>query len=156
MRTLRIVAVLAATLLTGLAVSSPVQAAPIPFAADSGDQCRYGSTRGSLDWRLAGTPPRAVAVDVRGTLTDRPVPTDPGPACPDDRRFSIATFTVYAGNVVVDREAQRADNNVVSFGFVLGSNSTVARIDRLVIQVCRHSSTLPPSYCGRAVEYRAP
>jgi hypothetical protein len=127
------------------------------FAADSGDSCRYGSTEGSLTWRVVSPPTHAIVVAVAGRLADRPLPADPGAACLDDRRFSVATFVLYSGSVVVDRQASRADNGVVSFQFVLGTTSTVARVDRLVIQVCRYSSigsTVPPSYCGRAVEYR--
>jgi hypothetical protein len=126
------------------------------FAADSGDYCRYGVTEGSLTWRLISPPTRAIAVAVSGNLVDRPLPVDPG-ICRDDRRFSVATFVLHAGTTVVDRQAVRADNGVVEFKFVLGTNSTVSRVDRLVIQVCRHASnstTLPPIYCGRAVEYR--
>jgi hypothetical protein len=141
-----------------LAIPATAQAdvaAAQAFAADSGDPCRYGVTEGTLTWRLLSPPTRAIAVDVRGRLADRPLPADPGNICADDRRISVATFVVYAGNLVVDRQAQRADNGVVSFQFVLGANSTISRIDRLVVQVCRHSSsTVPPSYCGRAVEYR--
>ncbi|HZM83696.1 MAG TPA: hypothetical protein VFC19_48885, partial [Candidatus Limnocylindrales bacterium] len=57
----------------------------------------------------------------------------------------------------VDRDARRADNGVTSFEFVLGADSTVSAIDRVVVQVCRHrpSSTVP-AYCGRAVDYRIP
>ena len=127
------------------------------FAADSGDLCRYGVTEGSLTWRFVTPPTRAVAVAVSGRLADRPLPADPGTACPDDRRFSVATFVLYAGTTVVDRQSARADNGVVGLQFVLGTNSTVSRVDRLVIQVCRHASnstTVPPIYCGRAVEYR--
>jgi hypothetical protein len=127
------------------------------FAADSGDACRYGVTEGSLTWRLVSPPTRAIAVAVAGRLADRPLTADPGTVCLDDRRLSVATFVLYAGTTVVDRQGVRADNGVVSFQFVLGGNSTISRVDRLVIQVCRHASnstTLPPSYCGRAVEYR--
>ncbi len=125
------------------------------FAADSGDTCRYGVTEGTLTWRLVSPPTHAVAVAVGGRLADRPLPADPGSICRDDGLFSVATFVVYAGNTAVDRQAARADNGVVSFQFVLGANSTVSRIDRLVVQVCRHRpASVQPSYCGRAVEYR--
>jgi len=119
------------------------------FHADSGDNCRYGSTDGVLTARLAD-------VVATGTLTDRPTPTDPV-ACRDDGFFSVATFTAFAGNRLIDQQAVRANNSTVRVGLVLGSPTAVARIDRVVIQVCRHPLvTLPPSYCGRAVEYRAP
>src|SRR5687768_5987261 len=42
-----------------------------PFAADSGDPCPMGLTRGSLGWHLA--PLGGVrAVDIRGVVVDRP------------------------------------------------------------------------------------
>lgn len=157
MRSLRLVAVVAATIATALAPAAAAQAdtaVPQRFHADSGDACRYGATEGTLTWRLA-SPTVAVAVGVKGRLADRPLPNDPGSVCRDDGYYSIATFVAYAGNAEVGRQARRANNDVVGFDFTLGSNSTIARIDRVVIQVCRSPlNTLPPSYCGRAVEYR--
>ncbi len=128
------------------------------FYADSGDACRYGVTDGTLGWRFGTISPLPViAVDVKGKLTDRPLPTDPVTVCRDDGYYSIATFVAYAGSVEVDRQARAANNNVVTFEFTLGTNSTSTRIDRIVIQVCRSPiNTLPPTYCGKAVEYRAP
>jgi hypothetical protein len=119
------------------------------FHADSGDRCRYGVTEGDLTARLA-------VVSAAGELTDRPTRTDPS-ICPDDGFFSVATFTAYAGSRIIDQQAVRANNTTVKVDLVLGSASAIARIDRIVIQVCRHPLvTLPPSYCGKAVEYRAP
>jgi hypothetical protein len=119
------------------------------FYADSGDRCPYGITVGVL----ASMAPQVIA---KGTLTDQPSPTGPG-ICVDDRFFSVATFTAYAGARVVDEQLVRADNSTVRVGLVLGPVPTVVRIDRVVIQVCRHPLfTLPPSYCGRPTEYRAP
>lgn len=142
-----------------LAVSTAAQAAhPIriqPFAADSGDACRYGTTSGSLAFR-AVHPPERPAVDLWGTLTDRPLPNDPS-VCGDDRRFTVATYTAYAGSVVIDREANRVDNGRLAFTITLiGTDSTsTAPIDRVVIQVCRHSTnTWIPPYCGTPQTYK--
>lgn len=134
------------------------QAVSRPFAADSGDSCRYGVTEGTLTWRFSSTPVPAPlpGVAVKGRLTDRPVPTSPS-LCRDDGLLSVATFVAFAGTREIDRNAQRADNSVSSFDFVLGSSASVARTDRVVIQVCRHrASSVAPVYCGRAVEYRIP
>jgi len=132
-----------------------VAVAPTPafadtrFHADSGDRCTYGFTDGALTAQLAD-------VVVTGALTDRPTPTEPT-LCRDDGFFSVDTFSGYAGLRLMDQQAVRADNSTVRVGLVLGSPTAVARIDRVVIQVCRHPHvTLPPSYCGKAVEYRAP
>jgi hypothetical protein len=139
---------LAATVLAVVMVPTAARA-DTRFHADSGDACRYGFTDGVLSTRLA-------LVAVKGTLTDRPVPTDPT-TCRDDGFFSVATFTAFVGDRVIDDQAVRANNSIVRFEFALGLDSSTARIDRIVIQVCRHPLvTLPPSYCGGAVEYRAP
>jgi hypothetical protein len=96
-------------------------------------------------------------VDVKGKLTDRPLPADPSTACRDDHYYSTATFTAYAGSVAVDRQTRSADNSAVTFQFTLGSSSSTTHIDRVVIQVCRGpANTLPPAYCGIAVVYSAP
>jgi len=146
---MRHVLALAAVTLAVVMVPTPALA-DTRFHADSGDRCQYGSTDGVL------TTVRLALVGVTGTLTDRPTRTDPV-VCPDDGFFSVATFTGLAGERVIDSQAVRANNSTVKVDLVLGSLSAVARIDRVVIQVCRHPLvTLPPSYCGRAVEYRAP
>jgi hypothetical protein len=128
------------------------------FAADSGDACRYGTTSGTLGWSYGTASPLPVAgVDVQGRLTDRPLPVDPATGCPDDGYSSTATFTAYSGAVAVERRTETADDDAVSFAFSLGKASTAARIDRVVVQVCRNPvRTLPPSYCGKAVTYLAP
>jgi hypothetical protein len=159
MRAARLAAALAATLAI-LAWPGTAHAATItqPFAADSGDACRYGTTSGTLGWRFGTTSPLPVtAVDVKGQLTDHPLPSDPSTTCGDDGYLSIATFVAYRGSVEIDRQARTANNNVVTFQFTLGGTSTTGGISRVVIQVCRGPViTLPPSYCGRAVEYLAP
>jgi len=145
---MRYVLALAAAVLT--VVMTPTAAhADTRFHADSGDSCRYGTTDGVLTSRLA-------VVVVKGTLTDRPTPTDPT-ICRDDGFFSVATFTAFAGTRVVDQQAVRANNSTVRVELSLGQSPTIARIDRVVVQVCRHPLvTLPPSYCGRPAEYLAP
>lgn len=164
MRPTRLLAALATTsaaVLAALAVPGVAHAATVsqPFAADSGDACRYGTTSGTLTWQFGtASPLPLVGVDVKGQLTDRPLPSDPSPACRDDGYFSTATFTAYAGSVAVDRQSRSANNATITFQFSLGINSTsTATVDRVVIQVCRSPLvTLPPSYCGKAVTYFAP
>jgi hypothetical protein len=98
-----------------------------------------------------------LAVDVKGKLTDRPLPPDPSIVCFDDGYYSRATFVAYAGSVEVDRQTRAANNAVVTFEFTLGGSSTSTGINRVKIQVCRSPiNTLPPSYCGKAVTYLAP
>jgi hypothetical protein len=127
------------------------------FSADSGDNCRYGVTQGKLAF-AAVHPPEIPSVAVEGTLTDRPTPADPS-FCRDDYYFSFATFAAYSGNVLVDRELQRANNQTVSFSFRLAPapDGRVSQIDRVTIQVCRESlvwvGPISPQYCGRAVTY---
>lgn len=118
------------------------------FHADSGDACLYGVTSGVLI-------PRLTAVHVQGLLTDRPVPFEPS-ICRDDGFFSVATFSAFAGDRLIDQQAVRANNGAVKFEFTLGTNSTVARVETVVIQVCRTGINLPRTYCGRAVKYGAP
>ena len=90
-----------------------------------------------------------------GTLIDRPVPTDPVSVCADDRRFSSAVFTAYAGNLQVDTDQRRVDNGRLDFRFVLGGTTSTARVDKVVVQVCRESmiSPTPSRYCGPAQTY---
>jgi hypothetical protein len=154
----------AAVVATLLALPAPAHADAVitqPFAATSGDACGYGFTEGTLTWRFGSTSPLPLAaVGVKGRLTDRPLPADPSTVCRDDGFFSIAAFAAFAGTVEVDREARRVNNGVVSFEFLLGDNSTVSRISRVVIQVCRQElispTPTPAAYCGRAVEYPVP
>lgn len=147
---LRMVAVAAIVLAAVAAPTAALASHPTilqRFAADSGDNCRYGYTEGVLSWRAVHAP-QPVAVDVSGKLVDRPAPAEPI-LCPDDRYYSIANFTASASGVVVDRHSERADNGVVQFGFVLGNSSAIARIDTVTVQVCR-LGILGPGYCGRA------
>ena len=161
MRRLRLV-LLADAAVTGLLVPTAAQAAPIvtqPFYADSGDACPYGYTRGVLGWQLGVPPSYRLTVVVSGSVVDRPLPADPTNACPDDARYSIATFSAYAGSALVGQEARRVENGELSFKFTLGVNSNFAAIDRVTVQVCRPSTLpgpVPDVYCGKPQEYRAP
>lgn len=119
------------------------------FRADSGDRCQYGYTEGVLAFR-AVHPPELPAVDISGTVTDRPAAAEPS-LCPDDGRYTIAYFTGYAGDVVLDRQARRVDAGTLSFRLVVGLNDRTTRpVDRLVIEVCRVSFfTDEAPYCGK-------
>lgn len=128
------------------ALASPTQA----FHANSGDNCRYGQTDGDLAWWSTSL----TGVDVTGVVVDRPAVTDPGPACPDDRRYTVATFAGYANGVLVDSDRRQVDNGRLEFRFVLGNSTSTARINRVVVQVCRASLTSTvPAYCGPAQSY---
>lgn len=159
MRSVRLLAAMAATIAV-LASPGVAHAATItrPFAANSGDACRYGATDGTLGWRYGTSSPLPViGVDVKGQLTDRPLPNDPSIVCFDDHYYSAATFIAYAGSVEVARKTSVANNNKVTFEFTLSGTSTTPAINRVVIQVCRSPiNTQPPSYCGSPVEYQAP
>jgi hypothetical protein len=125
-------------------VSDPVVTAP--FAADSGDACKLGATRGTLGWHIGQR-----QVDVRGTVVDR----GPGLPCGDDGRYTTATFTAYTGDVRVGPPVVRkVDNGRLGFGFPITSARGVSTV---VVQVCRHSRLPgPPDYCGTPHVNRAP
>ena len=136
-----------------------------PFSADSGDTCLYGSTRGELAWDATLLPTTVSAVAVKAVVVDRPTVDDPGIACPDDRRYTVATFTASGGKTVVDNEAVRVDNGRVEVAFILADPGTKALpIDLVVVQVCRVSplivtdptGALLYDYCGKPQEYRLP
>lgn len=159
MKATRLVCALAA-MIAVLASPGVANAATIvqPFAADTGGTCRYGATSGTLGWLYGTTSPLPVTgVEVKGQLTDRPLPNDPSAACLDDGYYSVATFTAYAGNIVVARKTSTANNSRVAFDFTLGGNAPTTGINLVVVQVCRSPiNTLPPTYCGPAVQYTAP
>ena len=153
LRSLRTLVILAAVAIgVGVATAAPAHAqdaaATQPFAADSGDSCRLGSTVGTLTWIARGPLPVTV-VRVAGSLTDRPLPTDPSTACRDPR-YSSATFTAYRGTAVVVSVEVRSNANATW--------PLITPIDRVVVQVCRHAPPGMglPDYCGKAVEYRLP
>ncbi|MBQ1047996.1 hypothetical protein KBX50_05915 [Micromonospora sp. C51] len=143
-------ALLATTVMAGSAAASPISQR---FSVPSGDNCTYGYTEGVLEWR--STAPTS-AVRLTGVVVDRPSANEPI-ACRDDRRYTIATYLAYAGERPIDRAAQRVDNGVLRFDFVLGSDASAVGIDRVVIQVCRMSLDRPstvPDYCGREHTFR--
>jgi len=126
------------------------------FAADSGDRCQYGVTRGKIFWTLGPLVRPPAPVGVKGALVDRPHGATP-PDCGDDRRFSVVTITAYTRDVVVDQEQVRADNGVSEIQLRLTNETSTAQIDRLVIVVCRHPIDLGiPGFCGPRQEYRKP
>ncbi|HEX6685502.1 MAG TPA: hypothetical protein VF062_22135 [Candidatus Limnocylindrales bacterium] len=159
MRITRLLAVFAIAL-AAVAFPGTAHAASItqPFAADSGDACPYGTTSGTLTWRFGTSSPLPLtAVDVKGKLADRPLLADPGSFCRDDGFFSSVSFVAYASTVEIDRQSRAVNNGTVSFEFTLGRDSAAARINRVVIQVCRSPIfTLPPSYCGKEVTFLVP
>lgn len=157
----RIVVAMAAMAAAVAGVAAPAAAqnqVAQPFAADSGDNCRYGSTTGTLTWAEVH-PPEFPSVAVSGTVADRPLPADPGPACPDDGHFTIANFAAYNGNVLVDSEAQQINNGRGAFDFRLAPSpgQLVPRIERVVVVVCREPVIGPGTgYCGQSQTYFPP
>jgi hypothetical protein len=136
---------------------APDLTAEQPFAADSGDSCRYGQVKGTLGWRLppVGGPP--TAVEVGGVLSDRPTAPITTPECGDDRRYSTVSVSAYAGGVQVDTESVRADNSMRRFALLLSNEVSRGPIELVVVQVCRQSLPAGPfDYCGARQVYRAP
>ena len=128
-----------------------------PFAADSGDSCRYGLAEGVLRWHLdpLGGPP--TVVEVTGTIRERPVPTDPTAECGDDGRYSTVTMTAHARSGVVDTETVRVNNGAREFAFRLTGTPGAVPIARVIVEVCRPPLVGErPVYCGPRQEYRAP
>jgi hypothetical protein len=157
MTRLRLAAVTALAVIGGLLASSAAAHANavFPFRADAGDNCRYGTTQGSLIWRYSTTNPiRPIALDIRGTLVDHPLPDEWGFLCRDDRYYSVATFVAYLNNGTTARAEVRADNAVVTVSLTLGPNSTTSGVSRAVVQVCRSPLFgTGPSYCGAPQHY---
>ncbi len=157
MKTLRLASTIALAIIGSLlatAVPAPAASASFPFRADSGDNCRYGSTQGNLIWRYSSTAPiRPIAVDIRGTVIDHPIPNE-NFLCVDDGFYSVASYTAFAGSAQLRQEA-RADNAVVPVSLILGPSApTTTGITRVTIQVCRHPLFgTRPSYCGVAQHY---
>ncbi|MEU7836294.1 hypothetical protein [Nonomuraea sp. NPDC049129] len=135
-------ALVAAALLTVQSVAS-AQAA-VRFHADSGDSCFRGITEGTLDWPT---------VKVDGYLSDDAALSP----CSRDGMYSSAVFSAYNGTTLVDSETYKADDAQVPLSFSLSDPAGVAAIDRVVVQVCRFSSSpIGVSYCGKAAEYKMP
>jgi hypothetical protein len=135
----------------------PDPTAEQPFAATSGDSCRYGQAKGGLGWRLPplGGPP--IAVDVSGTLADRPTAPITIPECGDDRRFSVLTVSAYSGGLPIATELVRVDNGIQRFAFQLPAETRRAPIELVVLYICRHSlATGELDYCGPRQVFRAP
>jgi len=157
MNRLRLAAVVALVVVSGLLTTSAAAHANavLPFRADSGDNCRYGSTQGSLIWRYSTTTPiRPIALDIRGTLVDHPLPDEWGFLCRDDGYYSVATFVVYLNNGMTARAEARADNAIVSLGFTLGSDSAMSGVSRATVQVRRSPLfATGPVYCGLPQHY---
>lgn len=123
------------------------------FAADSGDECRYGYTEGELVWITA---PPSSQVWITGIVADRPLPADPGGFCRDDLRYSSASFTAYAGEVQVARVEQRVNNGTQQLDLVLDAGTAPRPVDLVIVQVCRVSLLAPnpqPEYCGLPQKY---
>ncbi|MFI7700470.1 hypothetical protein [Nonomuraea sp. NPDC049480] len=138
----------------GLFTAQPAAAAQaaVEFYADSGDSCRRGVTEGTLDW-VEGPVVRPT-VKVEGYLADEALPS----TCQRrDGMYSTATFTAYNGTKIVEFETYKADDELVKFSFALSDPTGVTAIDRVVVGVCRFStSPIGISYCGPPVEYKTP
>lgn len=150
----------AAAAVAVLALPGTAEASTIgqPFAADSGDACHYGTSSGTLGWTFSTTagPLTLIGVHITGRLTDRPLPIGPVTGCPDDGYASTVSFTTYSGTTAIERRLETTDDATVDFDLYVGG-TTVTYMDRIVVQVCRSPvSTMPPSYCGKAVTYFAP
>ena len=143
-------ALVAAALLAVQPVAASAQAA-VRFYADSGDSCFRGITEGTLNW-LTG-PVIRPTVKVDGYLSDD---ANLSP-CTRDGMYSTAVFNAYNGTALVDSETYKADDAQVPLSFTLSDPAGVAAIDRVVVQVCRFSSSpIGVSYCGKAAEYKMP
>jgi hypothetical protein len=154
-----------AATVTGLVTPAAASAAEVPdtvvdqpFAADSGDACPLGRTKGVLGWHLRPLGGGPTAVDVTGILLDQPLSGDVSiPECADDGRFSTVTFTALAGGTVVDTGSGRVDNGTVRLAFRLAAEVRAIPIDQVVVQVCRvNLDPAPFEYCGPKQVYRAP
>ncbi|MGN9841026.1 hypothetical protein ACTMTI_23165 [Nonomuraea sp. H19] len=150
---LRAWSAVAVVIAAGLFTAAPPVAAQaaVKFYADSGDSCRRGVTEGTLEW--VDGPVVRPTVKVAGYLADEPINSP----CAQDAMLSTATFSAYNGTTLVDREAYKADNERVALSFALSDATGVTAIDRVVVQVCRYStSPIGISYCGKATEYKTP
>ena len=135
-----------------------------PFAADSGDRCPRGFTKGQLGWHAG-----ALAVDLDGVVGDQPLPGNANPACAEDRRATTAYFTAYAGASVLDAASVGANNSERVFPDALALHAS-RPIEAVTVQVCRISLAPPPSplppfpppppppvrICGPVHRYAAP
>ncbi|GAA3732643.1 hypothetical protein GCM10022225_13490 [Plantactinospora mayteni] len=158
--------VLAAVLLTLTALTGPARAgtdtdlAPQPFAADSGDSCRYGVAEGTLEFIPISAPPGLGSVTVIGTIADRPHESDPGPVCRDDGLFSFVTFYAYGSGRLVAEATSRVDNDITKYTLQLAPREPSTGVDTLIVQVCRAATAnaptplpIPSGYCGTPQVY---
>ncbi|MEO3751347.1 hypothetical protein [Streptomyces sp. B6B3] len=142
-------AVLAAAALAAFAVPLTAHAEPpgteTKFAADTGDDCLLGSTRGVMTWKpaLAG---EHITVDILGTVTDGSAVCD---FVQDDGRYAVASFAAYSGDRLVEEGAAEADNGAEPVSLSI----TAPVIDRIVVQVCRYplgtDPATAPGTCGQ-------
>ncbi len=134
-----------------------------PFAADSGDRCPRGFTKGTLGWH-----PGARTVDLDGAVADQPLPGNANAACGEDHRATAAYFTAKAGGSVLDVVSVGADNGERAFPDALALDAS-SPIEAVTVQVCRISLAPPPSplppfpppppparVCGPVQTYAAP
>jgi hypothetical protein len=162
---LRSSATVAVTVVVVLAGATAATAAPAvteptdptvaqPFAAESGDRCRYGTVEGALAWRFS-RPPVYPQVDVRGVLVDNPAPSPIiDRNCTDDGFYSYVRFTAYTGRTVLDEQVVRVDNAALRFGLTLGQPTSVTHVDRVTVGVCRVALRFPERfYCGPVNDY---
>lgn len=133
-----------------LSTAAPAAAAvQIPFSANSGDACLYGSTRGTVTVQTE-LPSRPV--QVVGSLTDKPAGPGVPETCPDDRRSSTVTVIGFRGGKAVGGDVVRADNATVAYRIPFNQYPP---IDRITIRVCRAAAGTPV-YCGVTREIPMP
>lgn len=164
----RVVAVVCATLAAAMAFAGVAHATTpsqqprlpivVPFSADSSDSC--GHTEGSLAW-FVGVGPIAdpEVVTVGGVVVDPPAGNDKRCLPEPPALLTKATFTAFAGRVVIDGQVQFADNGSVEFKFDLTDAFPLpgdAPLDRIVVQVCRIGVEVDFAVCGTPQEYLRP
>ncbi|MGX7671875.1 hypothetical protein [Plantactinospora sp. DSM 117369] len=135
--------------------AEPRTRAEQPFRADSGDDCPYGVTEGTLDWYPPTAPPGLASVVVRGSVGDQPLPIDPVRICEDDGWRTVAVYSAYRQRTLVDEARIWADNDVVPVTVGLAPN-TPPVVDSVVVRVCRVPADprLRPMYCGAPQVHR--
>ena len=141
-----------AAALAAVMPSTPAAAAvQLSYFADSGDSCRYGSTKGLLV--LPSVPTRTVLVS--GAVVDRPATPGVPELCPDDGRFSLAILTAYTGNTVGDGQRVPVDNATREYRFELTNAQAITKVS---VQVCRQPRLPggPPAYCGAVTDIPLP
>jgi hypothetical protein len=129
----------------------------VPFAADSGDACKYGVTKGVFVWTSGPLDPIARPgriVKASGVLVDEPKQPDPK-ACPGDFRYTIGIYTAYGRTTELGREKFAVDNGELQLRFVFDATKAAEPVDVIVVQVCRISLLPGPfDYCGEPQKFR--